>query len=148
MTSYERHGVSGSRQIKCLFNSFFQQTTKETSKVPIVDLIEGKPPLTDEFSSGQSCGKRFHAITSPWYKSVACMTCIDNSISYNTMGCIYLYMPWIFPLVTQMSYITEASTMILIIKHWWSVDSPHKSPFVRKVFHCNYVIIWWHVWHA
>ena len=56
MTSLERHSISNHRQIQSVVKSLFKLSSKKTSKVRIIGLCEGNPPVTG--------GKWFQAMTS------------------------------------------------------------------------------------
>ena len=60
------HGVYNHRQMDYLFNSMCMRRANATPKLCIRHKGEGHPSVT-HLIKGQSCGKRFEIMTTPWY---------------------------------------------------------------------------------
>ena len=57
-------GVSTHRRLYCLLNRLFRRISKETSKLPVTGLGEGKPPVTIGFLSQKASNECFNLMTS------------------------------------------------------------------------------------
>ena len=72
LTSYERHAVVNHQQLECLFNLFFRLTPKETLKPALRARCDGKPPMTDGFTSQRASNAENVAISWRYHVIAQC----------------------------------------------------------------------------